>query len=384
MRHNSIILTEQRKRGAIAVLSAVMMVLILGVAAITMDLLVISIAWCQLQTAADAGALAGAHELIDEERFDQNCNMSTLVRNSHDRAKKFAQINQVLGQIPVISDNTSNDSTGHIVIGEMVNGSLQASCFNTSEYNSVKVKLARSSEQGGTITTFFARLLGINQVSVSYQAVATAGLYEVAGFRSESGLNSDLLPIVLDEDSYDEMIDPTQGNTIDEYAYNPTTGEVTSGPDGIEESQLYPVRNGMPGNWGTVKIGVSNNSTKTLGDQIRYGVTPEQLSNYPSGTLELDQIDSDQEPYTLLGGNPGISAGIKDDLKAIIGEARTIPIYEPPDDNDDGKSKKKRSKDRRQRQQRPIQNCPIRTDPSSLCQFQRQSEIRHRTASHHQ
>jgi hypothetical protein len=106
---------------------------------------------------------------------------------------------------------------------------------------------------------------------------------------------------------------------------------VTKEQDGVPESLLYPVRSGNPGNWGTIKIGVSNNSTSTLGDQIRYGITPAQLAAFPGGKVSLDQTDTSAvppTPYHSFDGNPGISAGIKDDLESIIGKPVTIPLYD--------------------------------------------------------
>ena len=188
----------------------------------------------------------------------------------------------------------------------------------------MQVLVSRSESKGGLVPAFFARVFGSTGSPVSRTAVATALNYTIGGFRAGDG-NADLLPIVLDIDTYSKMIDSSY-STTDQYAYDPDTGTVSAGSDGVEESKLYPVKNGLPGNWGTVKIGVSNNSTSTLGAQIRYGVTPEQLSTYSGGILQLDANAS--PPSVQLGGNPGISAGIKDDLAAIIGEPRTIPIYD--------------------------------------------------------
>ncbi|MGE3819031.1 MAG: hypothetical protein AB7I30_06310 [Isosphaeraceae bacterium] len=101
---------------------------------------------------------------------------------------------------------------------------------------------------------------------------------------------------------------------------------MTSGADGVYESKLYPVASGSPGNWGTINVGVSNNSTSTLGAQIRNGVTPSQLATFPGGEIKLDT--SLNPPSITFGGNPGISAGIKDDLISIIGKPVSIPIYD--------------------------------------------------------
>ena len=41
------------------------------------------------------------------------------------------------------------------------------------------------------------------------------------------------------------------GMPTDQYAYNPATGAVTSGSDGLYESKLYPVASGSPGKRGS-------------------------------------------------------------------------------------------------------------------------------------
>ena len=98
---------------------------------------------------------------------------------------------------------------------------------------------------------------------------------------------------------------------------------VTSGADGVTESQLYPVTSGSPGNWGTINVGVSNNSTSVLGAQIRYGITPAQLATFPNSTIALDTTQT--PPSITFSGNPGISAGIKDDLTAHHRQAALRP-----------------------------------------------------------
>ncbi len=139
--------------------------------------------------------------------------------------------------------------------------------------------------------------------------------------------NVNLLPIVLHEDNWKAMMD---GTTHDDYAFNTATKTVTSGSDNIHESLLCPLTRTPPGNWGTIKVGVSNNSTSTLGAQFALGLLPEQLAT----SLWQDCINTSLNPpsYTFEG-NPGIGSGIKDDLTSIIGKPVIIPIYDDKDGN---------------------------------------------------
>ena len=322
-----------RRRGATLVLTAVMMTALLGFVALAVDTMVLAVARHQLGIAADAGALAGAAALADERRIAPAAPLGTIMAAAHDRAQQFARENPVLGQPPVLLANAANDPQGDVVLGYIADPVDPASPFQTSpllepRFNSVQVRAARSPDRGGLVPAFFSRALGFEGATIRYTGTASALNYDIAGFKSDPSRNADILPIVLDKQTYENMVSPVL-STTDQYRYDPATGEIKSGSDGIQESQLYPVKNGYPGNWGTVKIGVSNNSTSTLGAQIRDGVTSQQLNTYPGGKLRLNLTDAQGKKYMMMEGNPGISSGIKDDLEAIIGEPRSIPIYDP-------------------------------------------------------
>ncbi|MEZ6073928.1 MAG: hypothetical protein R3C10_27515 [Pirellulales bacterium] len=125
-------------------------------------------------------------------------------------------------------------------------------------------------------------------------------------------------------------MDIVNGNGDDAWDYDSATGDVTAGSDGITEGKLFPGSASStgskgqgktkitPGNWGTVDIGAANNSTADLSRQIVDGVS----------SADLDLIGGELNIGDSLNGDTGISAGIKDDLAAIIGEPRTIPLYD--------------------------------------------------------
>ncbi|MCA9018399.1 MAG: hypothetical protein KDA77_23965, partial [Planctomycetaceae bacterium] len=56
-------LTGEKRKGAVIVLAAALMVMVLGFATLSIDIGYLSLAKNQMQTAADAAALAGASEL---------------------------------------------------------------------------------------------------------------------------------------------------------------------------------------------------------------------------------------------------------------------------------------------------------------------------------
>jgi Flp pilus assembly protein TadG len=315
------------RRGTTAVAAAVLLPAFVAFAALATDTAMVAVARSQLSTAADAAALAGAMQLATEDRVRGATSLTSEITAANSQSVSLATSNRVLGSAPGVTANTSNASGGQIMVGYLdptkPTSTLDTSADSTSLYNSVQVTLLRDAGHGGAIPTVFAQLMGFKGTTVSVSSTATAQSYSISGFQAVGSLNAQLLPIVLDKSTWQTMM---TGQSTDQYTYNPSTNTVTSGADGIYESQLYPVSSGSPGNWGTIKVGVSNNSTSTLSSQIQYGITPSQLATYSNSTIQLDTTQS--PPSITFGGNPGLSAGIKSALSSIIGQPVAVPIYD--------------------------------------------------------
>ncbi|MEJ7637941.1 MAG: pilus assembly protein TadG-related protein [Singulisphaera sp.] len=319
----------RRHKGATIVIIAAMLPVVIGGLALSVDTAVIATARAQLSTAADAAALAGARKLADRRLVLNGIISGANVTSAHDEAIAAAGRNKVLGTSALLLTNASNANSGSedVVVGYISKPTDQAEAVSTSAANmpyanTVKVTARRDASHSGVVPSFFSKFWNNNGSSLSVTSAAT-----VKGFlglqKIDSSTRVNLLPIVLDQLTYKAMI---AGATTDQYTYNPVSNTVTNGADGIKESKLFPVASGLPGNWGTVNIGVDSNSTSVLGDQIRNGITPAQLATFPDGKIQLDQ--SLTPPSITLGGDPGISAGIKDDLTSIIGKPVYIPIYD--------------------------------------------------------
>ena len=90
----------------------------------------------------------------------------------------------------------------------------------------------------------------------------------------------------------------------------------------MSEVKLFPGTTGAPGNFGTVDIGGGGSGTKDLARQILHGLSSDDLAHH-GGSLSLDQ-----RGVLELGGDPVISWAIKDELAAITGQVRIIPVYD--------------------------------------------------------
>jgi hypothetical protein len=322
-----------------------MLPVFIGFTSLAVDTSMIAVARGQMSTAADAAALAGALQLATENRVRGATTLTTEITGANTQSVSFAQQNSVLGGTPVISTNTSNASGGQIMVGYLepsnISSTLNSSSSLTTQFNSVQVTIYRDASHGGPVPTIFGQLMGYYGANVTVNSTATAQPFSVSGFKANDNACAQLLPITLDMTTWLQMMPPSfkfayNGSTLsgsaspttstDQYTYDTASNTVTTGSDGIYESQLYPVGSGSPGNWGTINVGVTANSTSTLGAQIRCGITPAQLATYPNSTISLDTTQT--PPSCTFSGNPGISTGLKDDLTAIIGQPRFVPIYD--------------------------------------------------------
>jgi hypothetical protein len=343
------------RRGSVLPFLTFSLTLFVGLLALSVDTAVMGVAQSQLQSVADSAALAGALGLASQQRLQMGSVGTAELTAADNDAIQFAQANNVLGTPSTLLSNTTDTNTGteDIVVGYMasplnpspaltvgpsssayMSPALQTSSAMQPYFNTVVVEAARSATHTGVVPAYFSAILGNRGTDL--HVAAAAAVLGISGFTSTpsngSSANANVLPITLDKSTYAAMI---QGLTTDQYTFTPgnytyplangAANGVSAGPDGITESRLYPVIGGYPGNWGTVKIGVSNNSTSTIGAQIEYGITAAQLATYPGGVLQPDPTTGTIQ----LQGNPGISSGLKAYLQTIIGKPVRIPIYDP-------------------------------------------------------
>jgi Flp pilus assembly protein TadG len=143
----------RRKRGAVAVLTVVMLVVLIGFASLTIDVGVMFNTRAELQNTADAAALAGAQMLPDGAAARQT-------------AVEYANRNSSRHGIVVANSD--------VVLGHW---DAAAAVFTPggAPVDAVHV-LARCTESNGNpLKLFFAPILGISQTDVSASATASFG-----------------------------------------------------------------------------------------------------------------------------------------------------------------------------------------------------------------
>lgn len=309
------------RRGAVAPLALVMMVVFLACVAFAVDVGYLAKTRSEMQRTADAAAIAAAWDLISDEALTGDTSMTQTLSNLRGSAVSYTSLNDICKKSPEIDENLANDLCGDVVVGylsDLNNPNATWDYTDPSRFNAVKLLISKTEYKNGEIPLFFARVLGLDSRASTVEATA-ALTRNISGFRAPAdGDNLDLLPFALDIDTWQDLMN---GNADDDWAYDSQCKVVTAGSDGIREVNLYPQGTGSPGNRGTVDIGGSNNSTCDIARQIVDGVSSGDLA-YHGGELEFDatgELD--------LNGDTGISAGVKDELTSIIGKPRMIPIF---------------------------------------------------------
>ena len=315
------------RRASVIVTVSVSLTVVLGFTALAIDVAYLHTALAEMRAAADAAAMAGTGALLTDERLKGAAELQAVMAAARSASSEFVQANPVFGQGLIIDENGGNAAGGDLVLGYLDDPTDRTAPLSFSDpfkFNTVQVSLRRDDSQNPTILLNFARVFGRSSATLGVTATATAQ-DGVVGFEiNDAGGTANVLPIALHVTPWTDLI--TQGVTgsNDNYTYDPETHQVYAGPDGLPELNLYPgsgVDQLTPGNFGTVDIGSSNNSTSDIARQILYGVNESDLA-YFGGRLELGE-----DGTLLLNGDTGLSAGIKDELAAIIGQPRTIPIF---------------------------------------------------------
>jgi len=308
-----------RRRGAVLVLSCLLLVLLLALVAFSVDVGYICMARSQLQNSADSAAMAGAWGLLDERRLLGTSYLGAVDAQARAAAANYAGLNAVCNAAPSVGQNSANDLSGGIVFGHLDSSGSLVTAVSPANYNAVQVTVLRDQQHNGPLNLFFSRVLGISATTA--QATATAVFRDgINGFRAtDSTGNTSLLPFALSVNSWQDLLN---GGGTDQWTYNLGTEQVSSGADGVKELKLFPdktVGGGIvPGNFGTVDIGYSGNSSADLKRQIREGVAASDLA-YHGGELRAP---------TTLNGDTGVGVDISAALKDIVGQARTIPLYD--------------------------------------------------------
>src|SRR5205823_5354771 len=153
--HRRNLKTVRERRGQALVLTAILMPVLVGFVALAVDIGGIATAKAQLQTAADAAALAGARQLASDQRLHGGPVGLAEIGSAQTQTLQFASANKVLGGAAVLLPNASNANTGNedLVVGYLSNPFDPSQPLKTDStvvpyFNTVLVRASRSASHG--------------------------------------------------------------------------------------------------------------------------------------------------------------------------------------------------------------------------------------------
>ncbi len=265
------------RRGQVTVLAAVTLAVLMAVAALTVDVGLVSVHRARLQNAADAAALAATQVLMSERS-------AGLAEPSAREAAATEAIR--------LADANSPDAGVEVEFGTYDETGGFATADSTTPATAVRVTVSRNqAAPGGALALFFGPSL--NLATVDSAGRATCQVRDRI-----AGVLSDLRPFAVPEGSI-----PAPGQDMQFY---PADGDEY---DGIADSQM------APGCWGLLNLDGGSQGTTELEEWIRYGY---------NGAIRKDpEVD-----YVTIDGTSGFRAAIETPMQEKIGESMTLLVYD--------------------------------------------------------
>ncbi|MEX0612061.1 MAG: TadE/TadG family type IV pilus assembly protein [Pirellulales bacterium] len=333
--------SNRLRRGAIVPLVAVILVVLIGMVAFSVDIGYILVARTEAQNAADSAALAGIARLAEQLKRAPVIGGVPLqtagdLQRVRDEVKAFARRNAVRSNAPELLD-------ADIEIGYMAtpydhrDDTLDKTGWPARPYNAVRVVVARdSSHAGGPLDLFFAPVLGTDQANTRASATTAITMGSIHPRGNHGPYRGGILPFTFQVDEWNALLGANStgkvlaanGATItltDNFTVDPQStgpGGVHSGGDGRFEVCMYP--NGTTsGNYGTINFSKTKagNSTNVLRDLIVNGPAEADWPDLP------DILAATHGKPVGVNGDPGLSAGMAPAVEAIVGESRILPLY---------------------------------------------------------
>lgn len=328
------LVSYRQRKGAIIVMVAILMVVLLGCAALAVDMGHLYVARAELQRTADAAALAGAQSL--GRGSDSPFGEFLYADDIYSQAESYALSNKVV-QAGVVLDRNTDIIVGYLE--DIHDRSAALQIVSLDQANAVQVIARRIAGNGGEIPLFFAPLWGINSSGVG--ATATAVLDDrFYGFAPKSLGGIGAVPFAVDQDAWNDQIE--MGNGPDEYGFDSNTGETSLIPDGIHEIKLFAEKlgpsedpdNDGAGNFGVLHIGSGSLGTSTIVNQIENGISADDLIDMTGEPMIkfFNQVSAEPVVYSAVSydilGDPGLKTGMENAMQAKVGKVIGFFIHD--------------------------------------------------------
>ncbi len=313
-----------RRPGNVLVLFAVLLTSLVGMVAFAIDTGYIALTKTNLQRAADAAAHAGALAAPAPPGEPQD------VAAVRAEVRKYVALNA-----PGLTARDEDVRLCRYTPYYDPAGRFSYTYSVDQPANAVEVTLRRDRVQNSPLKLFFAPVIGARTASLSARAVA----YLRKARSVKAG--APVLPYVVQYDYYYAAMGQTRTGTdgkkidvADQATVNPATLAVSPGPDGVNEVMLFGDKPNAPGNFGSIDLGSSENSTAELERQVLYGPSEADFAN-PDFVFKVSPDGSLYVPFSA-DGDSGLSATVKTAFESIRGKPRIVPLYDTKSGTGDG------------------------------------------------
>ena len=268
-------------------LVAMLLIPFTGMVAFAIDIAWIVQSRSDLQSAADAAALAGAEQLMNgfvQYSLPGQTQKSTILTTAETSAKTYAKNFASYNTAGGVSSLKLNDADIEFGFTDANNNYTAAQSY-TGFPNTVKVTMRLDSSANGSLKLFFAPIFGQNSSNVQASAAATIYTANIISFQSKPGTSTGVLPMTLDVNAWNAYIQ--SGVSSD--------GTTHSSANGAPQMQVYPSPNLAPGNFGMLSLNDSSNASSDISTWITSGMSSSDITALQSANL-----------LPLASPNPGL------------------------------------------------------------------------------
>jgi len=305
------------RRGTIVPLFAVLLIPILAMLCFSIDAGWMVLTRTDLQSTADAAALAGAEQLQElyvQYNLPNNLNQATVLATATGNtpgspmatAEKIAALNKA-GNVYI----TLLDQDVHF-------GFLDGSGNYTSPYagfpNTIEVTVRRDGTANTPLQLFFGGILGIPTANLQATARATIYVGTVSSLKVIPGVGAHILPVALDYKVWDNF-----------YAtgVSPDGAIHLNVSNASPELKVYPYPGNAPGNFGLLDVGPPANNVPAFRNWIDNGQTPNDINFLLDNSLLPVSMNA---PKSWKCG-PGLKSTLTSDFNSQMWQPNLIPLF---------------------------------------------------------
>jgi len=315
-----------RRRGSVIPLFAVLLIPLLGMLAFSIDIGYMALVRTDLQTAADAAALAGAEKLqglyvqyTAPGQTQQSTLLTTATTNTAgspmNTAERFASYNKA-GNVPITvrdQDVTFGFTDAQGAYHANYNGLGLGGGFP----NTITVITRRDQLANSPLSLFFGPVFGLSSKELTATASATVYSGDISSLQVIPGVNAHILPVALDVNVWNAFY--TTGLSPD--------GTIHQATNGSPQLQVYPTTTNTPGSFGLLDIGVPSNNAPAFRNWILNGQTPNDVAYLTDPNNNLLPVSTASPKNWKCG--PGLTSALLASFQAEMGVPNCIPLFQP-------------------------------------------------------